>query len=88
MRAQFVQRGIMVPEGVRGGQVSENAHERQPADCTQGSTASASHAIISKRVLQFSMLAEAISGSDDAKLGELAMQLHTPMAQLRHWEAN
>ena len=48
--------------------------------------ASASHAVISRRILQFSMLAEVISGSDDAKLAELVLQLHTPVEKLRQWE--
>ena len=34
------------------------------------------------------MLAEVISGSDDATLAELALQLHTPMEKLRQWEAH
>ena len=60
----------------------------QTADGMHANTVSSSNAIISRRVLQFSMLAEAISGSDDAKLAELALQLHTPLAKLRQWEAN
>ena len=34
------------------------------------------------------MLAEVISGSDDAKLAELVLQLHTPVEKLRQWEAH
>ena len=44
--------------------------------------------IISKRALQFSMLADAIAGSDDATLGELAAQLHAPVPKLRMWGAS
>ena len=44
--------------------------------------------IISKRALQFSMLADAVAGSDDATLGELAVQLHAPVPKLRMWGAS
>ena len=66
----------------------ESTYEVQPADDVHRGTASSSHVIISRRVLQFSRLAEAISSADDARLAELALQLHTPLAKLRHWEAH
>ena len=52
----------------------------------QAEIASANHAVVSRRILQFSMLAEVISGSDDAKLAQLVLQLHTPVEKLRQWE--
>ena len=72
----------------QSGHTSEDALDLHPEDNALSGSLGASLGIISKRVLQFSMLAEAISGSDDATLGELAMHLHTPIAKLRQRGAN
>ena len=74
----------------RGEQSSDagGTHGEHLMHSSRAEAASSGHTIISKRLLQFSMLAEVISGSDDAKLAELALQLHTPMEKLRQWEAH
>ena len=58
-----------------------NAGERVYAGRADCPMPSVSLNTISKRALQFSMLADAIAGSDDATLGELAMQLHAQQCE-------
>jgi hypothetical protein len=73
---------------VHNGHTSEGVLGLHPVDNALSSALGANLGIISKRGLQFSMLAEAITESDDATLAELALQLHTPIARLRQWDAS
>ena len=41
--------------------------------------------VISRRVLEFTLLADAIVNSDESTLAELAVQLHAPVSKLRMW---
>ena len=42
-------------------------------------------AVISRRVLEFTLLADAIEKSDESTLAELVVQLHAPVSELRMW---
>ena len=76
------------PRRGHDGQMLCSAEEGAVVGRIEGHMSGVNLSVISKRVLQFSMLADAISGSDDATLGELAVQLHTPVSKLRMWGTN
>ena len=83
--------GMQSSSPLQGGELSRGAGASEGGyleRARHAEVASASHAVISRRILQFSMLAEVISGSDDAKLAELVLQLHTPVEKLRQWETH
>ena len=77
-----------IPRRGLDGQQLCGADEGAAAGRSEGHMPGISLNVISKRALQFSMLDDAIAGSDDATLGELAVQLHAPAPKLRMWVAN